>query len=149
MSTITAFLGSVGSISPNALPTSFSYWPTPDHEYPPNVGDSSVVIRILVIRASPDGAMIQVPAVASAARMTRHRNLLHDRRVNTPRAAIRPPLRRDSVHRLCALPRAAAIEASLGNGVEWSERTRVARADRTRRWAPVSSRIRPIHVRWF
>src|SRR5712664_995091 len=40
MSTMTAFLGSLGSSLPEALPTIFSYWPTPGQENPPNVGDS-------------------------------------------------------------------------------------------------------------
>src|ERR1700687_828129 len=51
MSTIPAFLGSKGSTSANAWPAIFSYCPTPGHEYPPKVGDSTVVITNLVNRA--------------------------------------------------------------------------------------------------
>src|SRR3989442_7383465 len=56
MSTITEFFGSPGLTSPNALPTIFSYCPTPGHEKPPKVGDSVVVIWTLVMRASAAGA---------------------------------------------------------------------------------------------
>src|SRR5437870_5390955 len=45
---MTAFFGSLGSSSPNAFPTIFSYCPTPGHEYPPNVGDSFAVIWIFL-----------------------------------------------------------------------------------------------------
>src|SRR5437660_823829 len=67
MSTMIAFLGSVGSSSPNALPCSFSYWPTPGNEKPPKVGDSLVMIWILVIRASTFDATSMAPPAASTA----------------------------------------------------------------------------------
>src|SRR5712691_1116506 len=51
MSAMTAFLGSDGSTSPNARPTSFSYCPTVPNEVPSNVGDSMRVISIRVMRA--------------------------------------------------------------------------------------------------
>src|SRR6266851_4786978 len=53
-SVITALRGSLGSISPNARPTSFSYGPTSPNDTPPNVGDSTRVIwiRVMLARAS-------------------------------------------------------------------------------------------------
>src|SRR4030095_16800119 len=65
MSTIPEFFGSSGFTSPYALPTSFSYWPTLGHEYPPNVGDSLTVISIFVIRAS--AAVRTAPAARATA----------------------------------------------------------------------------------
>src|SRR5262245_419338 len=67
MSTITEFLGSFGSSSPKALPTIFSYWPTPGHEYPPKVGDSLVVIWILVVCASAAGEKTSATTAANTA----------------------------------------------------------------------------------
>ena len=55
ISTITALRGSWGSTSPNARPTSFSYWPTAPNDMPSNVGDSTRVITILVMSASANG----------------------------------------------------------------------------------------------
>src|ERR1700687_1917822 len=51
MSTIPAFLGSKGFTSANALPAILSYFPTPGHEKPPKVGDSTDVTTNLVNRA--------------------------------------------------------------------------------------------------
>src|SRR5262245_7076070 len=68
MSTMSRFCRSCGSTSPNALPTSFSYWPTPGHEKPPKVGDSVAVISIRVTRASANGAA-KTPASESAIRV--------------------------------------------------------------------------------
>src|SRR6266571_5173659 len=67
MSTITEFFGSPGLTSPNALPTIFSYCPTPGHEKPPNVGDSVVLISILVMRASAAAAASIAPAASTSA----------------------------------------------------------------------------------
>src|SRR5260221_6767855 len=54
MSTMTRFCRSCGLTSPNALPTIFSYWPTPGHENPRKVGgcERALSISIRVMRAS-------------------------------------------------------------------------------------------------
>src|SRR6266853_3968838 len=58
MSTMSRFWRSCGLTSPNAVPTIFSYWPTPGHENPPKVGDCerAVSIWIRVMRASAGDA---------------------------------------------------------------------------------------------
>src|SRR5262245_15937252 len=66
MSTITAFFGSFGSSSPYALPTSFSYCPTPGKVWPPKVGDSFATIVSFVIRASAADAATSNRAAARA-----------------------------------------------------------------------------------
>src|SRR5713226_4993191 len=71
MSTITAFFGSVGSTSPNALPTIFSYWPTPGQEKPPKVGVSLAVTWVLVMRASAAAAISSVAVETTSAILRR------------------------------------------------------------------------------
>jgi hypothetical protein len=44
MSTIKEFFGSLGFTSPNPVPTIFSYGPTPAKKWPPNVGDSDLLL---------------------------------------------------------------------------------------------------------
>ena len=51
MSTMSAFLGSFGSTSPVARPTSFSYGPTWPNDMPSKVGDSVREMTSDVIRA--------------------------------------------------------------------------------------------------
>src|SRR5207248_4708998 len=65
----TAFSGSVGSTSANALPAIFSYCPTPGQEYPPNVGlcDATVSMTTLVMRACAGAAGMRQIASASIA----------------------------------------------------------------------------------
>ncbi len=46
MSTITEFLASLGFTSPNPVPTIFSYCPTPAKTWPPNVGDSDLLLSM-------------------------------------------------------------------------------------------------------
>src|SRR6266851_8860516 len=54
MSVITAFRGSFGSTSPNARPTIFLYGPVSPKDVPANVGDSTRLMVIFVMRASTD-----------------------------------------------------------------------------------------------
>src|SRR4029077_9451616 len=54
-SVIVAFSGSLGSISPNARPASFSYGPIVPKNVPPKVGDWTVESPSFVIRASAGG----------------------------------------------------------------------------------------------
>src|SRR3954471_9961601 len=68
MSTISRFWRLCGLTSPNALPTIFSYCPTPGHVKPPKVGDSVAVISMRVMRASASGGAMS-PAAASASRV--------------------------------------------------------------------------------
>lgn len=63
MSAIIAFRGSAGLTSPNARPTSFSYWPTSPNDVPSNVGDSTRVMSMRVMRAS---ARIGAPSVTTS-----------------------------------------------------------------------------------
>ena len=67
MSAITALRGLLGSTSPNARPTSFSYWPTAPNDTPSNVGDSTRVITILVMSASANGVHPRVKASTAMA----------------------------------------------------------------------------------
>jgi len=60
---MTALRGSFGSISPDAVPSSCSYWPTVPKDIPPNAGDVFAVITMFVIRAS---AVAAVPNIDKA-----------------------------------------------------------------------------------
>src|SRR5919199_3454698 len=78
-STMTALRGSLGSASPYARPTSFSYWPTLPNERPSNVGDSTRVMSRRVIPPEPTGcgwaacATGPTPAVSASTTATTER----------------------------------------------------------------------------
>ena len=79
ISVMMALCGSLGLISPNAVPTSFSYWPTLANVWLEYVGDSLVATTILVTRASACIAVTTAKASkAGSANRPRARPLLSD-----------------------------------------------------------------------
>src|SRR5258706_7248915 len=94
MTTMSRFCRWCGLTSPNALQTTFSYWPTRGNENPPKVGDCerAVSISIRVMRASAGDAVNNAAASDAAkamlkARMPRgaaKRRLMDDSSLWTP-----------------------------------------------------------------
>ena len=79
MSWITAFLGSLGSSSPNARPASVSYWPAVPKLAPSKAGDTCFSTTILVTRAcAPDANMASRLAAATPAAGFTARRCLRD-----------------------------------------------------------------------